>query len=442
MRLNILASSLITLIGVFSVSSVMAQTANLTQIYDKAQSRDAVIATANSSYAAGKEKANQGLALLLPNVSVSGAYADTYYKDDLSVPDGKRAESTSATLTVVQPLYNGNYFASYRQGKLAASQAKENLTLAEQDLIIRVAQSYFNVLSAQESVRVAEAQKRAFSENLDRAKLTFKVGTATITDKLEAQARYDLAIAEEIAASNALEVARQSLASIIGELPPALADLKADATLPQLSPVDMNEWISRAKANSPMLKVAQQSVAISREELSKARSGHMPTLSFVANATQQDSYSYQASADNVSDTYSVAVQLQMPIFAGGMAMSQVREAHAMRDGARAQLDQTERTVVLQTQQAYLAVANGRLRVQALQQALASNQSAVDATKKGLEVGVRTNLDLLNAQQQFFATQRDLAVAKYNYLLDTLRLKSATGILLPADLNDINQLLQG
>ncbi|MDH5300028.1 MAG: TolC family outer membrane protein [Gammaproteobacteria bacterium] len=442
MRLNRLAAIGVNLLSIAALSPAVAQTTNLEQIYALAQDRDASIATANASYAAGQEKASQGRALLGPSLTAGASYTYSHSKDDLMMPDGKSSNTQSVSLNLTQPLYNSAAFAGYRQGKLAAVQAKDNLTIAEQDLIVRTAQAYFNVLSAQESVRVAQAQKRAFSENLERAKLTFKVGTATITDKHEAQARYDLAVADEIAANSTLEVAKQSLASIIGEMPAELADLKADTALPELTPADMAEWIKRAKTNNAQLKAVQQTVAISQEDLNKARAGHKPVVSLVASAGQQEGYNSFLKQDNTTDTYSVAVQLQVPIFASGMTSSQVREANALRESAKSRLEQTERNIVLQTQQAYLAVANGRLRVLALQAALLSNQSAMDATKKGLEVGIRTNLDLLNAQQLYFATQRDLAVAKYNYLIDILRLKSASGSLEAVDLNEINALLQG
>jgi outer membrane protein len=422
------------------ISPAGAETANLHSIYQLAAERDAAMAAARENYKAGQEKVIQGRALLMPTVTAGANYNYSRSEDDVFVPNGKSSDSTTVSINLVQPIYNAANFASKRQGTLVSEQAKDVLTLAEQDLIVRVAEAYFAVLGAQEGVRVAEAQKRAFSENLDRAKLTFKVGTATITDKLEAQARYDLARADEIAANNGLQVARQSLASIIGEFPESLADLTEVTVLPVLAPAEMDAWINRAKENNAQIRLTQQSLNISGEALNQARAQHHPTLSFVGNASQNSGYNSFASKDNTTTTYSVALQLDVPIFTGGMTSSAVREANAMRDSSRFQLEQVQRGVVLQTQQAYLAVVNGRLRVDALQQALTSSQSAVDATRKGLEVGVRTNLDLLNAQQQFFATKRDFSVAKYTYLTDVLRLKSASGILSVTDVSEVNGLL--
>ncbi len=438
-----------TLAGLLLIGShwaAAAETMDLLKVYEAAKRQDPVIEAARRAAEAGAEAAVQGRALLLPAVSATADYSYSYLESSYSptnpfIPNiSETFDSYSYGINLSQALYDKTSYASYKQGLISASQADTSLLLAEQDLILRVAEAYFNVLSAEESVDVAESQKKAFAESLERAKLTFKIGTATITDKLEAQARYDLARAEEIAAMSTLEVARQSLRSIIGETPGELLSLRENAALPPLEPQDMDAWVQRALDNNVELRLASQSVELSNQEIAKARGGRYPTVSLVANAARQVQYSPFADADNEVNTISLALRLNMPLYTGGLNSSKVRQAISARDEAAQKQEQTRRQVSLLTQQRYLEALNGLQRVEALTQALASSESALEATRKGLEVGVRTNLDLLNAQQQYFSTKRDLAVAKYNYLLSLLQLKAASGVLQEQDLLQLSQLL--
>ncbi|MDX1812525.1 MAG: TolC family outer membrane protein, partial [Gammaproteobacteria bacterium] len=324
--------------------------------------------------------------------------------------------------------------------KLAVDQAGIQLEAAKQDLILRVTKAYFDVLSAEENVAVSQAQTRAFSESLERAKLTFKVGTATKTDMLEAQARYDIAAASEIAAKNQLAVANQTLAIITGELSGSLQKISSKAHLPEITPKDMKNWVDTADTNNPQLKLAKLGVDISNLEVSKQKGDRIPTLDLVASAQQNKGYQSFIDSNMTSTNLSLSLQLSVPIYTGGLMSSHIREAEANRLQQKQMQENTKRQVELQTQQAYLNTLNGKQQVDALQQALISNESALEATKKGVEVGVRTNLDLLDAQQQYFATQRDFTVAKYNYLLSVLQLKAAAGTLAENDVKDLNNLL--
>ncbi len=421
----------------------MAQPMDLLDAYNEAVQRDPLIASAKFQAQAGKEKPVQGKSLLMPKVTVGAEVGYNYQKsvyssDDFQDRSGK-ADNYGVNAQLTQPIYRAADWSSFRQSRLAETQSDIELAIAEQDLILRVSQSYFNVLSAQENVAVSEAQTRAFNESLERAKLTFKVGTATKTDKLEAQARYDIAVAAEIAAKNQLAITKQILASIIGSVPEALKRPEQNADLSNVEPADMQHWVNTALSNNLILKLANLGFDVSKIEVKKLKGDRLPTIDFVANASRGKNFS-TFTGDSQTTNLGVSIQVAMPIYTGGLMTSRIREAESLRlQQKQIKLD-SERQVQLQTQQAYLIALNGKQQVDALRQALISNQSALDATKKGVEVGVRTNLDLLDAQQQYFSTERDFSVAKYDYLIALMQLKAAAGILSEVDVSILNALL--
>ncbi len=427
-------------------ANVIAQTMDLTAAYQAALERDPVIAAAQYQAKAGEEKSVQGKAGLLPQFNVGGSINYNYSKSEsasnspFSFNNSGKGDGYNLNAQFTQPVFRASNWKSYQQSKLAATQAQIQLDIARQDLILRVSQAYFNVLSAEENVAVSEAQTRAFSESLERAKLTFKVGTTTKTDKLEAQARYDNAVASEIAAKNELAIARQALAAIIGEVPTSLKKPAADIKLVDLKPTDINYWVDAAQHDNLNLKLAKLGFDVSMLEVNRLKADRLPTVDFVATASRNRSYSIFTDSDTTSTNLGVALQLAMPIYTGGLMTSRIREAESLRLQQKQLQINTERQVKLQTQQAYLNALNGKQRVDALRQAMLSNQSALEATKKGLEVGVRTNLDVLDAQQRLYATERDYTVAKYNYLINVLQLKAAVGDLTEKDVTALNQLL--
>ncbi|MDH4285997.1 MAG: TolC family outer membrane protein, partial [Gallionella sp.] len=310
--------------------------------------------------------------------------------------------------------------------------------IAAQDLMLRVAQAYFDVLIAQDSVQLVEAQKTAIAEQLEQAKRNFEVGSATITDTLEAQARHDLTGAQEIAARNNLEIKRSALQQLINAEPQNLAPLGKAFNLEAPQPDDMEKWVSNAQANSLQLAVAQAGATIAEKEVARSRGGHYPTVDLVANYSTNNVSGGSMPSDTTNK--SIGVQLNMPLFQGGGTNSRWREANANHERATQELENTRRNIAQQTRQAYLGVVSGIAQVKALQQALASSESVLEASKLGHNVGVRTNLDVLNAQQQLFSTRRDLYQAQYNYLISQLRLKAAAGELGVEDLSKVNQAL--
>ncbi len=424
-------------------SSGYAQAADLLETFRAAQANDPVFAAARATQQAGKEKLPQGRSLLMPSINLNANttfnnQSTQYLGGPLSAYSGDyNYNSNGYGATLVQPLFREQNWQVYSESELQAAQADVQLKIAEQDLIVRVAQAYFDVLIAQDSVGLVDAQKTAISEQLQQAKRNFEVGSATITDTLEAQSRYDLTGAQEIAGQNNLEIKRSALQQLINTAPGELDHLGKDFKLESPQPADMEKWVSEAQQSNLQLAIAQAGAEIADREVARNRGGHLPTVDLVANYSKNSTGGVMA---NDTTNKSIGVQLNMPLFEGGVVNSRWREAEANRERARQELENARRNVEQQTRQAYLGVVSGIAQVQALKQALTSSQSVLEASKLGQEVGVRTNLDVLNAQQQLFSTRRDLYQAQYNYLMSELRLKQAVGTLSEADLGKVNQAL--
>ena len=425
-----------------------AQAADLLETYHAAQANDPVIASAFAAQQAGEEKSTQGRALLLPSVNLNAntTYNDTNIQYRPAQPPfftggNYRYNTHGYNVNLVQPLFRQQNWMAYSESELQVAVSEAQYKVAEQELVIRTAQAYFDVLIAEDSVQLAQAQKTAIVEQLAQAKRNFEVGSATITDTHEAQARYDLTGAQEIAAQNNLEIKRRVLQQLTNSLPGHLKRLEGELKLEMPQPADMEKWIADAQNSNPQLAIAQAYAQLAEKEVERNRGGHYPTVDLVANYGKN--YATGGTFGLASDTRNtnIGVQLNMPLFQGGAVNSKWREAEANRERARQDLESARRNVNLQTSQAYFGVVNGMAQVQALQQALVSSASVLEATKTGQEVGVRTNLDVLNAQQQLYATRRDLFQSEYNYLGNMLRLKAAVGTLDEADLSKVNQVLK-
>jgi outer membrane protein len=418
---------------------------DLLEMYRAATSQDAVLASARATQQAGQEKTVQGRALLLPSVNLT---ANSTYNDvSIDFTGGSRGLQYSNSgygLALVQPLYRHQNWLVYTEAELQVAISDAQYKLAENDLILRVAQRYFEVLMAADTVQLMAAQKQAIAEQLQQVKRNFEVGTSTITDTYEAQARFDLVTSQEVSAQSNLEVARHALQQIINVSPGVLAPLGKEFKLAQPMPADIDKWVEDAQQRNIQVQIAEAALQLAEKEMTRAFDGHLPTLDLVAN------YSYNAAnggtfigtgyaAANTRST-NIGVQLNVPLFQGGATQSKYREAEAGRDKAKKELDNAKRTVAVQTRQAYLGVVSGLAQVRALQQALKSSESLLDSSKLGQSVGVRTNLDVLNAQQQVYSTRRDLYQTEYAYLISHLRLKSAVGSLTEEDVIRVNQAL--
>ncbi|MCC7082796.1 MAG: TolC family outer membrane protein [Burkholderiales bacterium] len=426
-----------------AVLALPASGADLLEILRRAQSSDATYAAARASWQAVQEKLPQGLALLLPNASLTAStqYNDRTidYRNGLSTSD--RFNNNSIGVSITQPLYRLQNKIQYDQAKVQVAQADVQLSLALQDLILRVAQAYFDILLAQDNIDLARAQKSAIGEQLAQAKRNFEVGTATITDTHEAKARYDLVTAQEIAALNDLELKKRALQQIIGAEAPPIAPLGSNLPLVPPEPSVMDRWVETALDNSLQVRIQRAAEEFAVKEVERNRAAHHPTLDAVGSYTDAGTGSgTQGGIGYDSRQAVIGLQFALPLYQGGAVNSRVREALSNLERARQDLEGARRTAALNTRQAFLGVTSGIAQVKALESAVMSSQSQLDSTRLGQEVGVRTGVDVLNAQQQLFSARRDLAQARYNYILNNLRLLAASGSLDDEDVARVSQSL--
>ncbi len=437
-------STLLTLLLVVAAGQ-SAFAADLIAVYREATLQDAAYASAKAQYIGAQERLPQGRALLLPNVNFGAGTnyndVDTAFENSAFVSGRRDFYDYNYGVTVSQPIYRSQNMAIYEQSKIQVRQAQTQLNAAAQDLITRVAQAYFDVLLARANLRTIASQKVAVGEQLEQAKRNFVVGTATITDSREAQARYDLVVAQELGAQNDVEVSNRALEQIVGRPVGEISGLITPVTLNAPQPAEMNAWVEQAYQSSLQIALAQQSLELAARDVERARAGHRPTLDAVGSLTQNYASSSTQGIGSDVRALVIGVQLNVPLYEGGAVSSRVREAVANQERARQDLENARRSAALQTRQAYLGVTTGLGQVKALQQAVASTQLQLESTKLGQEVGVRTAVDVLNAEQQLSIARRDLAQALYNTILNQLRLKAAVGKLAEADLADINALLK-
>jgi len=423
--------------------ATQTQAADLLDIYHAAQSQDAVFASARAAQQAGQEKLTQGRSLLLPSVNLNANTTNNRvtanYQNNPGLSGTTNYNTHGYGVTLTQPLFREQNWAAYNQSELQVVISEAQFKLAEQDVILRSAQTYFDVLIAQDTVQLNAAQKTAISQQLEQAKRNFEVGTATITDTYEAQARYDLIVAQEVAAANNLEIKRRTLQQLVNADVSDLNVLGKAFKMENPEPADVQKWVDAARQGNFQIAMAQAAYELSEQEVARNRGGHLPTLDLVATTGKNYATGGMNGANDIRST-TVGVQLNMPLFQGGATQSKWREADANREKAKQDLENTRRNVELQTRQAYLGVASGIAQVQALQQALKSSESLLEASTLGQQVGVRTSLDVLNAQQQLYSTRRDLYQAQYNYLVSQLRLKAAVGSLGEEDLGRVNMAL--
>jgi outer membrane protein len=391
--------------------------------------------------------------LMLPSVTISANITQNY--QDISRPGFQIAgldpteiitgvippeyttgfTSGDYTLSITQPVYHHDLTLQYRQANTRIQQANAELGAARQDLIVRVAERYFDVLAAMDTLEFASAEKQALFQQLDQAKQRFEVGLVAITDVQEAQAGYDRAVADRIQAENLLENAREALRELTNEYHQTL--LKLGEEIPLIAPVppDIDRWIAKSLEQNLRLAAAFQATEVARQEIARQSAGHRPTLDLIASHGFSTTNARFQEAD--IDSSAIGLQFNLPIYQGGQVNSRTREAQHRHKEALARLEQERRAAHRQAHDAYLGVITGISRVKALRQAVISNQTSSEATQAGFEVGTRTGVDVVNAQREVFRAKRDYAQSRYDYILDTLRLKRAAGMLTPTDLTPIN-----
>jgi outer membrane protein len=462
MKLNqLLLLSVLLLANLFPASLLAAETQqakqqSLLDIYHQALAHDPTLASALSANKAAQEIIEQGKALYRPVVNFN-AGANTQSQDyaftgaarpNPSTPliilqnqqsGVEKFEQRRYAIEARQPIFRKDNLVQMDQSKTQVSLANKQYHLSQQNLILRTTQTYFDVLIAQDRIDLIGAQKIAILSQLDQAKATFEVGTATITDVNEAQARYDLIIAQEIAAINEYEIAKRAVEAITGEIPAKLATAKSDIQVTTLAQ-SMQDWQQVAVENNLNIQVQQDALKLAEQDVERANAGHLPTLDAVASYT--DSYANGGINTDSSRTKNavLGLELQIPLYQGGAISSRARQAVLNKQKAQDDIEIARRSTDLETQRAYLNLNTTIAQVKALEQALVSSQSQLDSTKLGYEVGVRTSVDVLNAQQQLFSAKRDLLQARYNYLVNIIRLKAASGLVAEVDLQDINQQL--
>ena len=422
-----------------------AQAENLTQIYKLSLQNDPQFQAAAAEQKAIEETRSQSLAPLLPQLNLTAHTTDNSQEVKSSSSSlftvGKSDYDTSGyTLSLKQAIYHHDYYVQLRQADAQVAQAAANYRTAEQDLIVRVAERYFQFLGALDNLAFARAEKRAISQQLNQTKQRFKVGLTAITDVHEAQARYDQAVAQTINAENLLAVTRENLRELTGQAHNQLSPLNEQSPLIPPDPQDLDRWVETALQQSAPLIVAEKAMDIALEEINRNRAGHYPTLDLVADKTYTDTTGGSFGARETDDV-TVSLQLNIPLYSGGLVSSQTREAAFRHQQARQQYELQRRTTERLTRSSYLNVIANISQVQAFKQALASSRTALEATQAGFEVGTRTAVDVLDSQRELFRAERDYAQSRYTYILETFRLKQAAGILTENDLKQVNTWLQ-
>jgi outer membrane protein len=386
----------------------------------------------------------QSRALKLPSAALSAGLtrSETDPPSSAVNPDGSRvsATGTSATISAKQSLFNRPNAITVQQAERSLEAAQADLLAAEQDLIVRLSQAYFDVLVAQDALGVAKASTKAIAEQLASAKRNFEVGTATITDTREAQARFDIATAAEIAADNDLRTKRIALDQLVGRNGVQPIPLATPVALPALAPASVDDWVGPSQTGHPSVRRAQVALDTARLETEKARAGHWPTVDATAALSNTHNVGQGTTSPGNYNTGSVGLQMNVSLFAGFSIQNRIKETLALEDKARSDLDNALRSVAQTTRQAFFGYQSGVAQAKALEAAEASSKLALEATQLGYKVGVRVNLDVLNAQTQLFTTQRDLSKARYDVVLAGLRLRQAAGTLQPSDVNAVDALL--
>lgn len=430
--------SLGSLLGtLLTLASGGAHSESLMEIYQLAADNDPRILGADAQHQAARETLAQSRANFLPSIDFRASKSKL--DQDVTKPfnDNRNFTNTNYALNLKLPLYRKNNYIARRLAKHTVTRADAEHEAIRQDLLLRVAEAYFNILSGSDDLEFARAEKLAIKRQLEQTRQRFDVGLVAITDVHEAQARYDLAVAEEINTNNQLDNHIEVLRTITGTYHDNLDKLGDDITLIRPDPEDIDQWTRTALEQNPTLLAIQASLEESKENVAQQRAGHFPLLDFTASRSYSKSGGVFA---NTTETATIGLEFNLPLYAGGRTRSQVRQALHYLEAARQTQEEQRRTTQRQVRNAYLGVLAGISRVKALKQALISSQSALRASEAGYEVGTRTTVDVLNSRRELFRAQRDYAQARYDYLLNTLRLKQAAGLLDIADLNAIGEWL--
>lgn len=459
----------------FSLSNLPVHAEDLLTIYRQALNQDPVLEAAKFALEAVHQKIPQARAGFLPTINWTANQArqagitkltpiepaeDTATKTEAEVLEQavtkltevkKEAEPLDRvvrtygwTLQLTQPIIRPVAWIAYAQAGAQVRHAQAQYSQAQQDLILRVAQAYFDVVVAENNVRVALAQDNSVDMQLALAKRNFEVGTSTVTDVHEAKSRFELSKAQRLGAENELQAKQAELERITGNIPAKLSGLQTQVVPPLPSPPELISWISKAKEQHPIVLVQIEAQEVASKEISKNRAGHLPTLDFTASRSanySSGSLSSPTDLETRAKTNQYSLQLSVPIYSGGMIDSRVKESAALLNKTNAELESARRQVATMARQAFNGVINGHAQIEALTAAVTASKSSVNANKIGYKIGTRINIDVLNAEQQLFAAMRDLSKARVETFMQGLRLKASIGILSETDLMELNQSLE-
>jgi outer membrane protein len=414
---------------------------NLVALYEAARAFDAGYQSAQYQFEATVAKSEQARAGTLYKIDLTAGASISAIDNTLAGSKQGGYDVQSATLSGSQPLYRPGNQIVFEQSKRQIDVEEQKLLAAEQDLVMKVSTAYFDVLASQDSLAYLLAQKAAVTEQLASAKRNFEVGTATITDTREAEARFDLVVAQEIAGRNDLQVKKLALDQLVGKTNSAPLPVKLPLQLPPVQPGDVAAWVQKSEEMHPTVRQSRLAFEVAQMEAKKAQTASMPTLDLTGNLNMANNNgTASAGASYRTTTATVGLSFNMPLFSGYAIENRVKEALALEEKARTDLEAVKRSVAQASRAAFFGLLSGQGQVKALQAAEASSQSALDANKLGYQVGVRINIDVLNSQSQLFDTKAKLAKARYDVLLGGLKLHQASGILKAEDLKQVNTLL--
>src|SRR5574343_1697625 len=414
----------------------------LVELYQAAKPYDDSYLAAKAQAESVGYKADHARSTWLPQVGAQASLTRSEIASSVSQAPTVSGTTRKIGIQARQALLNKTNWDTISQADQAVIAAESYLQMAEDVLVVRLTQAYFGVLSAQDMLTTAQANKKALAEQLAAAKRSFEVGNATITDTREAQARFDLATAQEIAATNDLRVKRIALDQFVGRADVKPNPLRTPVTLDTLAPGQMDDWVNQS-VNAPLVRKAEIGLKVAQLEVDKARANHLPTLDAVASAgrTQVDSNnSYTKSSSAPGNAGSIGLELNVPLYAGNAIQNKVREALRLQEKSGNDLDNARRSMSLATRQAFSGLQSGLAQVKAYEAAEASAKLALEATQLGYKVGVRINKDVLDAQTQLTNTQKDLYKARYDVIMGAIKLRQAAGTLTSDDLVELNKLV--
>ena len=418
--------------------SGMARADDLISVYKQALLSDPQYQAAIEAHSAALEVVPQARSALLPNIGIGGDVSRERF-DPRNEGETNYSTNQIYSIGLRQTLYQRERFIQLSQADNRVTQADAQLIAAQQDLIVRVARRYFLVLASHDNIEFVTADKDAISRTLEQAEQQFAVGLAPITDTLEAQARYDIAVSNEINAEQLLSDTEEALRELTGELPVAPEILQEEIPLLKPDPANLDEWVSAANQQNPLVLAATAAAEVAKQEIQVKNSGHYPSLDATADYSYLDN-TFGGVLPLERNDSAIGLELNIPIYQGGLVSSQTRQSRYEYNQAMEELTRQRRATERQTRDNYRGVLAGIKRVEALYNAVLSNEKAVQAAEAGFEVGTRAIIDVLNAQRDLLEARRDYAKSRYDYLLDTLELKQAAGNLSSVDLAQVNNWL--